>query len=94
MGSKDYKSLNPIMKKSMSNIINESVENYVKKILVPTILLFGDKDKITPSYLGRKIKRKIKDCELIILKGNHFAYLYNQKQVISIIESLVESTCM
>lgn len=93
MGSQDYKSLSPVMKKTMSNIINESVINDVKKISVPTILLFGDKDKITPPYLGKKIKRKIKDCELIILKGNHFAYLYNKHQVIKIIESLVNSTC-
>lgn len=94
MGSEDYKNLNPVMKKSMSNIINESVNNDVKKIIVPTLLLYGDKDKITPLYLGRKLKRKVKDCELIVLKGNHFAYLYNQKQVVGIIESLVESTCM
>lgn len=94
MGSNDYKSLSPVMKKSMSFIINESIDNQVKKINIPTILLFGNKDKITPIYLAKKIKRKIKDCELIVLNGNHFAYLYNKKQVIGIIESLVDSTCM
>lgn len=94
MGSKDYKSLDPIMKKTMSNIINESLENQIKTLTIPTLLIFGNKDKITPIYLGKKIKRKIKDCELIILNGNHFAYLYNQKQTINIIESLVDSTCI
>ena len=93
MGSKDYRSLSPIMKKTMSNIINESVKDDIKKIKVPTILLFGDKDKITPVYLGKRIKRNISDSELIILKGNHFAYLYNKTQVVKIIESLVDSTC-
>ena len=72
----------------MSFIINESIDNQVKKINIPTILLFGNKDKITPIYLAKKIKRKIKDCELIVLNGNHFAYLYNkiltkQKQPLS-----------
>ena len=93
MGSQDYKSLNPIMKKTMSNIVNESVKEDIKKINVPTILLFGNKDKITPIYLAKKIKKNIKDCELIILNGNHFAYLYNKTKVIKIIESLVDSTC-
>lgn len=93
MGSKDYISLSPIMKKTMSNIVNESVKDDIKKIKVPTILLFGDKDKITPVYLGKKIKRNISDSELIILKGNHFAYLYNKTQVVKIIESMVDSTC-
>lgn len=92
MGSKDYKDLSPIMKKTMSNIINEPITKDIKKIIVPTILLYGNNDKITPLCIAKKTKKHIKDCELIILKGNHFAYLYNKTQVIKIIESLVSST--
>lgn len=92
MGSNDYKNLTPIMKKTMSNIINESVSDDLKSIKIPTLLLYGNKDKITPLYIARKTKRMIKDCELIVLKGNHFAYLYNKHKVIRIIESLVSST--
>ena len=92
MGSNDYKNLTPIMKKTMSNIINESVSDDLKSIKIPTLLLYGNKDKITPLYIARKTKRIIKDSELIVLKGNHFAYLYNKHKVIRIIESLVSST--
>ena len=93
MGSNDYKSLSSVMKKTMSNVINKNIIKEVKKISVPTILLFGKKDKITPIHMGKKIKKLIKDSELIILNGNHFAYLYNKQKVMLIIESLVNQTC-
>ena len=93
MGSEDYVNLPPLMKKTMSNIINESVVKDVCKIDVPTIILTGNKDKITPIYLAKKAKKCIKDCEIIIQEGNHFAFLYNKFQTIRIIESLVSQTC-
>ena len=91
MGSKDYKELSPVMKKTMSNVINESIEDDLKKINCPTLLLFGNNDKITPKYLAKKIKKHIADCETITQNGNHFAYLYNKYQTIKIIESMVNS---
>ena len=91
-GSKDYKTLPPVMKKTMSKIINESVTTDLKAISIPTILIYGNKDKITPLYIAKRTKKLIKDCELIVLNGNHFVYLYNKQKVIRIIESLVSST--
>ena len=91
-GSKDYKTLSPVMKKTMSKIINESVTADLKAISIPTILIYGSKDKITPLYIAKRTKKLIKDCEMIVLNGNHFAYLYNKQKVIRIIESLVSST--
>ena len=89
-GSEDYKVLSPIMKKTMSNVINYKVTNYLKNIKIPTLIIQGNKDKITPYYIAKKTKKYIKDSEIIIIDGNHFAYLNNSYLVSNIIESMVK----
>jgi len=92
-GSKDYRCLNPIMKKTMSNVINENITNELKALTIPILLIFGKKDKITPMYLSKKIIKNAKDASLIRVEGDHFAYLYNVGLITKIIESMVNSTC-
>ncbi len=92
-GSKDYRALNPVMKKTMSNVINENITNELKALTIPILLIFGKKDKITPLYLSRKIIKNAKDASLIRVEGDHFAYLYNVGLITKMIESMVNSTC-
>lgn len=89
-GSKDYKSLNSTMKKTMSNIVNCSIKNIIIKLDAKVILIFSNKDKITPYYLGKKIKKYIKNSVLIKINGDHFAYLNNIGYINSIIEKAVD----
>ena len=88
-GSKDYKELKPIMKKTMSNVINYDVSNYLKNIKIPVVIIQGNKDKITPLYIAKKTKKHLYDCEIISIDGNHFAYITNANLISSIIESMV-----
>lgn len=92
-GSKDYKSLTPVMKKTMINVINEDITIQLKNLNIPILVIFGKKDKITPTYLGKKIVKNAKDASLILVEGNHFAYLYNVNIISMIIESMVKSSC-
>lgn len=88
-GSKDYKALPPIMKKTMSYVINENIEKDLKELDIPIILFFGDKDQTTPKYIGRKIVKKAKDATLFLIPGDHFAYLNNLFYINLVLESLV-----
>lgn len=88
-GSKDYKELSNVLKKTMSNVINTNVDHYLLAYKNPIILFFGNKDKITPIYLAKKIKKKAFDCFLIRLNGNHFAYLTNINMVANTIERVI-----
>ena len=75
-GSKDYKSLTPICKKTFVNIVNTNLENYAKNIDVPTLIFWGEKDKETPMYMAKKLNKIIKNSELVIIKNaGHFSYL-------------------
>ena len=91
MGSEDYKVLPPIMKKTMSNVINTKCIKEYSKLNLPILLIFGKSDKTTPIYLGKKLNKSNKFSSLIILEGEHFFYFQNEATIINIIEVMVEN---
>ena len=88
-GSKDYKCLDNVMKTTMSNVINYKMNPILKNIKCDMFLFFSKNDKITPAFLGKKIKKNTHSSQLYILNGNHFAYLSNIFFINKIIESVV-----
>ena len=88
-GSKDYKSLDNVMKTTMSNVINYKMNPILKSIKCDVFLFFSKNDKITPTFLGKKIKRHTHSSQLYVLNGNHFAYLSSIFFINKIIESVV-----
>ena len=91
-GSEDYKSLSDVMKKTMSNVINADITKELKTLNSSIILFFGKNDKITPPYLGKKIKKNSKDCELFILNGDHFAYIQNSNYISILLNRVINLT--
>lgn len=91
MGSEDYKALNNIMKKTMSTIINEKCIQEYKNISIPILLIFGSKDKITPKYLGKKLRNSNKNSALITLEGDHFFYVKNELLIIAILKEMMNN---
>lgn len=78
-GSKDYKSLSLIMKQTFKNIVNEDLTPFTKNITLPTLIVWGDKDKETPIYMAKMLHKNIANSGLIVFKGcGHFAYVERQ----------------
>lgn len=78
LGSKDYKNLSFVMKKTFSNIINKDLSEISKNINQKTLLVYGAKDKETPIYMAKIFNKNIKNSKLIIYKKyGHFCYLEN-----------------
>ena len=74
--SKDYLSLNDIMKQSFIKIVNEHLEEYLEKIQVPTLIINGSLDKETPLYMAKKLNKNIKDSRLVVLQdAGHFCFI-------------------
>jgi len=87
-GSKDYKALSPKMKKTFVNIVSTYLEKYAIHINVPTILFWGKKDKDTPFYMAKRLKKLIKTSEIISFKkSGHFCYIQNWKIFVMVINS-------
>ena len=74
--SKDYLSLSPIMRESFVKIVNEHLDDRLKLISNPTLIIFGNKDKETPLYMAKKLNKNIKNSKLVIIKqAGHFAFI-------------------
>ena len=93
MGSSDYKSLSPIMKQTFNNIIKEDLAPFCKKICSKTLIVFGNKDRQTPLYMGKRMNRLIKNSKLVVLENaDHFAYLKHINFISNLISDFLSSS--
>lgn len=89
--SSDYKSIPDNMKKTFQNVVNEDLSIYMKEINSKVLIIWGDKDIITPVSMGKKMNKLINNSEIIIIKNtNHYAYLGREYLIKSIIDKQLE----
>lgn len=75
-GSSDYKPLPPEMKDVFKNIVSTYLEEYARRSKVKTLLVWGENDKETPLYMGKRLNRYIKTSRLYVMKNTgHFPFL-------------------
>lgn len=74
VASKDYISLPNTNKITFKNVVN-LVTNNLSKFDCPMFLFWGKYDTETKIWIAKKLKKLNKNCELKIVKSDHFAYL-------------------
>ena len=91
-GSEDYRVLNDVMKQTFVNVVNEDLTNYAKFISCKTLIGWGDKDKDTKPYMGRKFKKYIMGSRLIFLKNvGHFAFVEKKEEFAYVLDRFLKS---
>ena len=52
---------------------NTDLDNRLREITVPTLLLWGDKDPISPLGVGEYLAKRLPNAEMVVIKGgDHF----------------------
>lgn len=74
IASKDYLTLSNTNKITFKNVVN-LVTNHISKFGCPMFLFWGKNDTETKIWIAKKLKKLNKNCELKIVKSDHFAYL-------------------
>ena len=74
-GSCDYQKASDNMKKTFVKVVNYDERPILKNIGCKTAIFWGDKDKETPMYMYRHLKKHIHGADGFVLRGGHFAYL-------------------
>ena len=75
-GSADYRNLNTAGKITFQNIIKRDLKQEIKKLTVPTLLIWGKCDKSTPLYMGKLWTRIQKDSILKCYRqAGHFCFV-------------------
>ncbi len=74
--SADYNALSPVMKESFKKIVSEYLDDRLKDINNPTLLVFGAKDKETPLYMAKRLNKGIGKSRLLIIENaGHFCFI-------------------
>lgn len=88
-GSKDYRSLSVNMRSTFVNVVNSHLDGLLSKIKVPTLILWGNKDKETPLYMAKKLNANIANSSLYVLDGGHFSYIDSYIETCSHMENFL-----
>lgn len=82
----DYKNASVHMGKTMVNLIESDMLLNLNKIIVPTLIIWGDNDRALPLKDGKKMHELIKNSTLKIIKGaRHSPQFTNPEEVAKLI---------
>ena len=74
-GSKEYRSLPPLMRESYKKIVNEDLTPCLCKIRAEVLYVFGEKDAQTPLYMAEKLTKGTKGSALVVMPAcGHFCF--------------------
>ncbi len=74
--SPDYLALDPVMKESFKKIVGFHLDDKIKFIKNPTLIICGLKDKDTPLYMAKRLNKGIENSKLLTFKGaGHFCFI-------------------
>lgn len=78
-GSQDFQQAKGIMRSILVEVLEENLAVDLKKVSCPTLLIWGEKDKQTPLWIGRRMSQLIAQSEIVVLsESNHFDPLFSR----------------
>ncbi len=89
----DYAQIeNPELKQTFKNVIAEDLKPYLSFIKSPTLVIWGEKDAVTPLSEGKLIAETIPDAKLAVVKNaGHFLFLEKPDEFIKLIKEFASS---
>ncbi len=76
-GSKEYRSLSPLMKESYKKIVNEDLREAAKGVKNEVLIVEGTQDKTTTMAEAKIYQAAFPRCKLREIEGGHFAFAEN-----------------
>ena len=89
----DYAKIeSPELKETFKNIIGEDLKPYLPSIKSPALVIWGEKDTVTPLSEGKLIAETIPDAKFAIVKNaGHFLFLEKPEEFIKLIKEFASS---
>ena len=73
-GSKEYRSLPPIMKESYKKIVNEDLRGCAAQVKNKVLIVQGESDKVTTLKEAKIYESALENGKLVTMQGGHFAF--------------------
>lgn len=81
----------PELRETFKNIIKENLTSELPKIMIPTLVIWGEDDTETPLAEGKKIAQNIPGAKLVIIKNaGHFAFLKKPNEFVNLIKDFIK----
>jgi pimeloyl-ACP methyl ester carboxylesterase len=91
-GSADYNAASPVMRATLSRVVNEDLRRFMPLISAPTLLVWGANDTATPLRDAKIMERLIPDSGLVVFDGaGHYSFLERPAQFAAILDSFLNS---
>lgn len=91
-GSNDYKNSPEVLRKTMSNILNEDLKGLMPNIKVPTLLVWGVNDTATPISDAKIMEKLIPDAGLIAYEGaGHYSYVDRLPNFLAVLDEFFKN---
>ena len=87
----DYAQIeSPELKETFKNVIAEDLKPYLSSIKLPTLVIWGEKDAVTPISEGKIIAENIPNAKLAVIKNTgHFMFLEKPDEFVKIIKEFI-----
>lgn len=73
-GSSDYSSAPKVMQETLVRSVNEDL-TYCLDNMKESLIVWGDRDTVTPMWMAKMMEARIKNSGLVVLKGGHFSFI-------------------
>ena len=80
---RDYFNAGEKLRQTFININNEHLENNLRKIKVPTLIIWGEADRVTPLWMGKKMAELIPRARLEVIGGARHGLVFSYSEIIS-----------
>ncbi len=90
-GSTDYLNAGE-MREILKKVVSEDLTEYASKIVIPTAILWGERDSATPLEDARRLNKLIAGSSLKVIKeGSHVMHSRNPREFAGYFEELIKN---
>ena len=91
-GSNDYNAASPVMRATLSRVVNEDLRRTMPLVKASTLLVWGSADTATPLRDAKIMEKLIRDSGLVVFEGaGHYSFLERPAQFAAILDSFLNS---
>jgi len=88
----DYKDANPLMRETMANVISVDITSTLDKITIPTLIIWGEQDTLTPIGDAKLMHKLIKNSKFYVVKSTRHSPQYTHpEEVVKKIEENISN---
>ncbi len=79
-GSSDYPQTSGYLRESFKIIAKEPLEEFMKQIMVPTLLVWGEEDRIVPVKIAQRMFQTVKSSKLVVIPNARHGVLWTEPE--------------